>query len=513
MLFKKSYVIATSLLLIVPVLIAAVKFFNKNFELQDIVPREVYTVTLELDMADLPQSAFVKTYLPQSDYRQNIRNFSSSGDSLVLNIDENAHGLQARWDINNHQDVFHAYSYEVEGKYVQFDLPEHAPFDVDFDPEIQVQLMPERYIQTSHPSIVMVADSLKTESVLTTLKSNFAFVQAIENSNTRLLTDAESALRLQRASCNGKSRLFTAICRAQGIPSRVIGGTILENTQKRTSHLWSEIYYGGEWIPFDVTNNHFASLPANYLQLYTGDSYLFSHTKDLKFDYQFNIQKKYQSISEAKVDAPGLWPLLIQLHLPMNLLRTILLLPLAALLISIFRNVIGIKTFGILLPALIGLALVNVDLKTGLLAFGIVIIIVSILHKILEHWTLLHVPKVAIILTAVILSLIFMGLLGILLGWEMGAMMMYLPIVIISITAERFAKVLHDESSKEAMKMLGNTAFIALMTCILFRSKVLIGVFLTFPELYISLIVVMMLLGKWIGMRLTEYRRFSPAVS
>ena len=210
---------------------------------------------------------------------------------------------------------------------------------------------------------------------------------------------------------------------------------------------------------------------------------------------------------------PSLWPLLNEFHLPMNLLRALLLLPLAALLIAIIRNVVGIKTFGILLPALIGLALVNVDLSIGLLGFVTAIILVALLHSWLEKWSLLHIPKMTIILTCVILVLLTLNTLGSKLDWETGQLVVFLPIVIITITAERFAKVLAEEDKADAFKMLANTFFVAMLTCLIFRSKVLLGIFLTFPEHYLSILFLLMILGRWIGMRVMEYRRFQPALN
>ena len=77
--------------------------------------------------------------------------------------------------------------------------------------------------------------------------------------------------------------------------------------------------------------------------------------------------------------------------------------------------------------------------------------------------------------------------------------MILLPIVIISITAERFAKILNEESLTEASKMLGNTFAVAFATCLIFKSKMLLGVFLTYPELYLFVLFVLLFLGRWIG--------------
>jgi transglutaminase-like putative cysteine protease len=54
-----------------------------------------------------------------------------------------------------------------------------------------------------------------------------------------------TAAKLGEASCNGKSRLFIALARRAGIPSRLVGGVILSTGVKRTSHQWVEAYVSG----------------------------------------------------------------------------------------------------------------------------------------------------------------------------------------------------------------------------------------------------------------------------
>ena len=86
-----------------------------------------------------------------------------------------------------------------------------------------------------------------------------------------------------------------------------------------------------------------------------------------------------------------------------------------------------------------------------------------------------------------------------------------IELVIVSITAERFAKVLIEENINDALKMLLNTFAVALMTCLIFQSKVLLGIFLTYPEQYFTILFIMLFLGKWIGLRVMEYDRFAPS--
>ena len=512
MLRRKSYLLTLALLLSIPLILTSYKYVKAPTSILEIAPKEVYQVSIELDITQARSSSYLSMYWPQSNERQSVLAPLHMGDTTNFEIKKEEDNQRAYWDLDDKKASFLKTSFLVEGRHIQYQIPKSSPFEEDWQQGISVFLKDEAYIQVSHPRIVEVAQQLKSGYVLGTLQSNFDYLQEMETSHTRVLTDALSALELNRASCNGKSRLFVALCRSQGIPARVVGGTILENTAKRTSHLWAEIFYQDHWIPFDVLNGYFAELPAHYLELYKGDLFLFKK-KHLDFDYQFIIQKKYTRVAEDHLLGPHLWPLLQDLHVPLNLLRTLLLLPFAGLLISICRNVVGMKTFGIWLPALIGLSLVNVSFILGLGVYVLMLGLVALLHLLFERWSLLYIPKVSIILTVVILVLLALGMLALHLDWKYGESVILLPIVILSITAERFAKTLHEEKLYDASKMLGNTIILALLSTLIFESRVLLGVLLTYPELYLVLLVILLLLGKWIGMRFMEYFRFAPSLS
>ena len=418
-------------------------------------------------------------------------------------------GKVGEWTSRAQKEAVFQWSVTLESKKIVYNLSENMGFETNFTEALTPYLQASEHIQSTAPIIDSVAQQLKGKNLVTTLQNNFHYVNQITNSNTGVLTDALTALRRNRASCNGKSRLFVALCRAQGIPAKVIGGIILENVSKRTSHLWASVYYQGYWIPFDVLNQHFAQLPANYLALYAGDEFLIRHTKDIEFDYQFHIQRQYDALAKNATIGPQLWPLLNQTGLPIDLLRGLLLLPIVAVVIGILRNVIGLKTFGVFLPALIALGLTNVNLEWGLLAFLSVILVVALLHYPLEKFGLLHTPKLVIMMTVVVISLLGLSLISVHQQWTNLSRSMLLPVIVLSITAERFAKTLVEEQLPEALKMLGNTFLIAGLCYLIFQSNILLGLFLHFPETYFVLLGVMIFLGRWIGMRILEYRRFA----
>ena len=223
MMSKKSYVLVLLSLLVIPFSITAYKYYFNRVAIDDIVPRDVYSVSLELDIADFPEKSYIKTYLPQNDHRQTISNRTCSGDTLKMRLDHSDAGVEVRWDLEGNEDVLYSYSYRVEGKEVRYHIPKNSSFESFLDPVLQKYLSSEPFIQSSHPRIDSLAHQLKRETLLSTLTANFDFVGSIQNSYTRVLTDAASVLELNRASCNGKSRLFTALCRAPGYTGKGSG--------------------------------------------------------------------------------------------------------------------------------------------------------------------------------------------------------------------------------------------------------------------------------------------------
>src|SRR5207245_8532829 len=88
------------------------------------------------------------------------------------------------------------------------------------------------------------------------------------------------------------------------------------------------------------------------------------------------------------------------------LVEFLLLLPVAALLICICRNLIGMNCFGTFAPALIGLAFREWESLPGILVFVSIILIGWGLRRVLDHYHLLQVPRTSFLLSMVVLVLL-----------------------------------------------------------------------------------------------------------
>jgi hypothetical protein len=506
------------ILILLPALAILYKVFILDYSFSSILPTAVYDVQINLDLEAYGDAVTLSTFLPEGNDRQFLVDETSNSGVFELALTRETSGRKAQW---SHPSLQGRHRITWRGKVrcdaVSYIIDSTLYIRDNYPPFVRNELEPTVSIQSSHPLITQKNEELTAgEYGLDLVLRRFhEFVCELEPTAFSGTTDALTALRLGEASCNGKSRLFVALCRNKGIPARLVGGVILETGAKRTSHQWAEVYIDGIWIPMDGLNNHYASIPSNYMRLYTGDEALFTHTSNVGFDYLFTIRKGLESNPELASELKGdflnsylMWQAFERVGISLALLKTILLLPLGAMIVALARNVIGLKTYGVFLPALIAVAISGTGLIWGLLAFTVVIIIVSLVHFPLERLGLLYTPKLVIMLVSVVVAFIVLSIAGISFGYTEIAYVAMFPVVVITITAERFARLIVEDGLGKALNTTLQTLVVVVMCYYTITSRTMEAVFLAFPELFLVIIACMIVLGRWIGLRVIEYKRF-----
>jgi len=500
-------------LLAIPTVLIARKVAGGGFEFEDILPDREIHVAYELSLDGHGEEARVRTFLPSSDDHQTIRDESSETGAFRESIETSGRNRTATWSASSAPDgATIRRSFTVQSSGVRYEIDRALVPPASYPSSVVPLLRPERAIQVDAPEIGELATRIgSTEGpTIERLRRIHDRVRALPQRPFKGTTDALTALRLGEASCNGKSRLFVALARRSGIPARLVGGLILNPGKKRTSHQWVEAWVGGHWVGFDPTNDHFAELPARYLRLYYGDEVLFTHTADVNFDYSFVVSETLVPSATARewVPAINVWALFDRLGLSFALLRTVLMLPIGALVVVLFRNVIGVPTFGTFLPALVAAAAAQTGPFWGIVGVLVVVAIVSAVRWAFARLELLHSPMLAILLAAVTTTMLGASLLAERFGIERLAYIALFPIAVMAITAERFYLSLTEKSLAVATKELFGTLFVMLSCFVVTSSLALQVVVIGFPEILLVVIAADIYLGRWVGMRLSERLRF-----
>jgi transglutaminase-like putative cysteine protease len=505
--------ITTIVLVALPLAIMTYKVTGLGYSLADVLPRTRHHVAVDMKLDGHDGDVRVRTFLPVSDDRQVIGDEQNQAPALRFKSDAEGINRVGVWSGVGVPDGAHVrFEYTVLSSPVRYDIDPEVALPSMYPSSVASYLRPEEDVQVDSPEIRAALREIGADhgNVRARLDRIFAFTSGLPQRPFKGTTDALTALRLREASCNGKSRLFVALARAAGLPARLVGGLILETGHKRTSHQWLEVYVAGHWVPFCPTNHHFAGLPASYLTLYRGDEALFKHTSDVNFGYGFDITAEMVPSPRAKeaFKVFNVWSLFERLRLPFSLLRTILMLPIGALVVVVFRNVIGMPTFGTFLPALIAAAAGETGAGWGVVAILLLVAVVAVVRWAVARLELLHSPTLAILLAAVALTILATSLLAEQVGLVRLTRITMFPLAVMAITAERFYLGLAEHGPRAAGKELAGTLLVMLACYVVMNSLALQVLVIGFPEILLLVVAADVYLGRWVGVRLSEYLRF-----
>ncbi|HRY82545.1 MAG TPA: 7TM domain-containing protein [Candidatus Moranbacteria bacterium] len=194
---------------------------------------------------------------------------------------------------------------------------------------------------------------------------------------------------------------------------------------------------------------------------------------------------------------------------PFTTVILILMLPIIATFIAFLRQVVGIKAFGIYAPLIVTFAFLATNgLKYGIAIFVTVIFTGMLMRFVLKPFRLLYLPRVAIMLT--IVAFLILGILVI--GGEFKrtglAAVSIFPILIMITIVEKFIAVQIEKGDKAAIFLAIETLIISILGFFIASSKILIHFLALYPWVVILTIPINILLGKWTGLRVSEYFRF-----
>jgi hypothetical protein len=325
---------------------------------------------------------------------------------------------------------------------------------------------------------------------------------------------AAECLKNGRGDCGAKSRLLVALLRNRGIPSRLVTGLTLTKGPEQVAHSWVEAWLHDHWVPMCTFYHHFGRVPATFLVFGLGDIAMARgrHVRDL--DYAFLVER---IAPESAGDAPPMGRrllLALSLHgLPpaeQRLVEFLLLLPVAALIVCIYRNIIGLHSFGTFAPALVGLAFRDLHSLPGMLVFVCIVLIGWMMRRVLDYYRLLQVPR-----TAFLLSLVVIVLVGAIIAANYQSppvpatqYVSLFPMVILTGMIERFWTLETEDCTTSSFRTLLGTMLIAASIGLFLSLRAVINHMFRFPETLGMIMALQLLIGRYTGYRLSEVFRF-----
>lgn len=191
-----------------------------------------------------------------------------------------------------------------------------------------------------------------------------------------------------------------------------------------------------------------------------------------------------------------------------NTIFLILILPVVATIISFARQIVGVKAFGIYVPSIMALTLLETDLKWGLFIFLVLLIAGTLARLIARRLRLLYMPRMAIVLTIVALAIFATFVIG---GYfnKTGLLAISIfPIIVMIILTEKFIEAQIEKGNKAAIKLTIETLILAIISFYIVSWESFKTIILAYPELILLTLALNLLFGRFTGLRIFEYFRF-----
>lgn len=199
---------------------------------------------------------------------------------------------------------------------------------------------------------------------------------------------------------------------------------------------------------------------------------------------------------------------LVNKGIPLNSITLILMLPVIATILSFSRQVIGMKAFGIVTPALTTLSFLVLGLQYGLIIFSAILASGTITRLAMRRFHLLYLPRMALVLTgASIAILLVFGLAAATDNTALASFSIF-PILILALLAEEFIALQFKAGARSALTVTAWTLALSIGCYFIVSWQLLRTLFVSYPEIVLLTIPGNILLGRWTGLRLTEYIRF-----
>jgi 7 transmembrane helices usually fused to an inactive transglutaminase len=191
-----------------------------------------------------------------------------------------------------------------------------------------------------------------------------------------------------------------------------------------------------------------------------------------------------------------------------HLVEFLLLLPVAALVICVFRNLIGIASFGTFAPALIGLVFRDLQSLPGLAVFVALLLTGWLMRRALDRFHLLQVPRASVMLSLIVAMLVVFVVVANRCELAVTKYVSLFPVIILTGMVERFWLLEADDGAGSSFRTLLGTLVIAVSVALVASIAIVPRTLIHYPETLGLVVALQMLVGRYTGYRITELWRF-----
>jgi len=310
-------------------------------------------------------------------------------------------------------------------------------------------------------------------------------------------------------------RLAQTLLAGARIPSLQVHGIMLQgDVQTAPVRTMLAVHNGKDWLLFDPQTGQ-QGMPQGFMVWWRGDEPIASVSGAVLHDLKISVRRRIESALDLAAQRSELSDSLVGrisiLNLPIQtqaVYEVLLLVPFGILVIVLLRNFIGLSSFGTFAPVLIALAFRETELLKGILLFILIVSLGLMFRFYLERLRLLLVPRLAAVVTIVVLLMTSISMISDQIGTETGLSVSLFPMVIISMVIERMSVVWEERGAATSVREGLGSLLMAALAYSAMSLDVLAYWVTVFPEVNLAVLGLIVALGRYTGFRLTELLRF-----
>ena len=199
----------------------------------------------------------------------------------------------------------------------------------------------------------------------------------------------------------------------------------------------------------------------------------------------------------------------IRTGVPANTITLILLLPFIATVFVFARQVIGIPTLEMLVPIALAAALVATGLLVGVVLLATILFASIISQIILKRIKIMQLPKMAISLFLISVFVLISLIIAVSLRLFDVSQISFLPVILLVLLSDKIVSIQLNRGLRPAIVITIFTLILGGIGYVIFTFQPIRFTILLYPELVLLLIPINILMGRYFGLRLTEYYRFA----
>lgn len=462
--------------------------------------REQWEIEARIEFTANGDPAKVAMAIPDDQQNFILTDESSSSQGYGIALLEQQGHRKAEWSIRS-----------AEGQQLIY-------YKVRFlaDPDAQYQTLPpgkpnpqyfEDVRQTA--ALSMLQDAMKRSADNPTLARELI----------RQLNDGQNQNAALLLNSMNREDALVSLLSMEEVPARTVATLTLEDGRRRQSvqpwvQVWDE--QKEHWQLFNPQTG--AEGKPNNLLIWSPDyQSLLDVIGGRQSDVSFSMIAQDispETATRKKIEANDL--LNFSIHsLPVEeqaMFKTIMLIPVGALLVVFLRIIVGLKTSGTFMPVLIAVAFVQTELATGIIGFLLIVGTGLMIRSYLSHLNLLLVARISAVIIAVILIISVFTVIAYRVGLLEGLSITFFPMIILSWTIERMSILWEEEGAKEVFVQGGGSLFTAVLVYLAMTSELIRHLTFNFVGLQLIILALILLLGNYTGYRLSELRRFRHLV-